>query len=453
MGPMLYEGTPRNLRHPLRNTRSLICWLLGVMLLAACGSGPTSPASPPDSSLGVYFTGFTTAGVIGPLYALDASDGTLRWKIQVHPDAQAQPLLAKGILYLREATGGVSAFKASDGTRLWHQDLGHAVVVNTVANGVVYGTVVAGLDPRQSSIFALNASNGKMLWESPQAGGTLERVADGVVYVGFASMSAPGATGLSALSASDGALLWHYQVSAVNVNLFDVVDGQAYLLVYEPPENGGASIVGFLAALDSQTGGQRWRFPQNGGANISELGATDQTVYALSNDGQPYAPATIVYALHTSDGSVQWRRQTPLGLFATSHLEGGTLYLGSGDGVILAMNTSDGSLLWQTQVAHPQPSDPFPDEVDLQMAHGLLYATVSNNGAYLLKTSDGSVLWHTPITGTGPLLVLAATSTSLYVSAQAKDGKDFMTALKSSDGSVRWTYSGIDQNVNFAAVG
>lgn len=179
MGHMPSEGTHRNLRHPLRNTLSLLFWLLGVFLLAACGSGPTPPANSPDSSLGVYFTGFTTAGVIGPLYALHASDGTLRWKIQVHPDAQVHPLLANGILYLREATGGVSAFKASDGTRLWHQDLGHAVVMNTVAQGVVYGTVVAGLDPIQSSIFALDASSGKVLWESPQAGGTLERVADG----------------------------------------------------------------------------------------------------------------------------------------------------------------------------------------------------------------------------------------------------------------------------------
>lgn len=237
------------------------------------------------------------------------------------------------------------------------------------------------------------------------------------------------------------------------MNVFDVVDGQAYLVVYEPPENGGASIVGFLVALDSQTGRQRWRFPQNGGANISELGATDQTVYALSNDGQPHAPATIIYALYASDGSVKWRQQTPLGLFATSQLEGGTLYLGSGDGVLLAVNTSDGSLLWQTQVARPQPSDPFPDEVDVQMAHGLLYATVSNNGAYLLKTSDGSVQWHAPITGTGPLFVLTVTSSSLYVSAQGKDGKDFLTALNGSDGSVRWRYSGINQNVNFATLG
>jgi len=433
----------------MRKAFSPLCVLLGVLMLAACGNGPgTMTVSPPsDSALGVYFTGFTTPGDSSPLSALHASDGTLRWKIQV-PEAQPDPLLANGILYLREKTGGVSAFKTSDGTRLWHQDLGQAVVVETVVNGIVYGTVVAGLDPRQRAILALDASSGKVLWQSPQAGGTLERVAEGVVYVGFDSMSAPGATGLSALSASDGALLWHDAVSAVSVNVFAVVGGQAYLGVYEPPEE-------FLVALDSQTGRQRWRFPHNGGTDVAALRATDQTVYVLSNDGQPHTPATLLSALSASDGLVQWRQPLPVSQVATWQLAGEALYLGSGDGVILAVNSSDGALLWQTQLAHPQRSDPFPDEVDAWVAHGWLYAAVSNNGVYLLRANDGSVQWHTPLAGTGPLFVLAATSSSLYVSAESEgtDGKDTLTALNSSDGSIRWRYRGIYQFVNVAAVG
>src|SRR5581483_9538766 len=89
-----------------------------------------------------------------------------------------------------------------EGTRIWRYQTNSASVASspTVVNGVVY---VAS-----ASFYALNASNGTLLWRDTFGTGASSSptVINGVIYI------VEGDGNLYALSASDGTQLWHYQV-------------------------------------------------------------------------------------------------------------------------------------------------------------------------------------------------------------------------------------------------
>lgn len=446
----------------MRKTLYPVLLLIGLLTLAACGGNPPSPntgsrntptgtnsGGPGDTMLGVYFgSGIPAADGSSDFYALNAGDGTLHWKVSITTDTLLSPVLANGVIYL-STQGGVSAFKASDGSRVWQQNIGRATI-DAVAGNTVYGTAFTGTAPVVTVIYALNATSGKLLWESRQPGGFVERAANGVVYVGFTPMAAFGASGLSALNASNGKLLWHY-AGGQNVTLRDLVNGQAEVNVYAQPASASDLPLGFVAALDLKTGKELWRFQPSNKGTVWEIGATDQTVYVLSNDGNQGSQPTIIYALNASTGAKLWNKQGQESQFSAYSLEDGILYLGAPDNVVTALSASDGSMKWHTQVATPNPANGSGTAAAFQSANGLLYYAIENQAVYTLNPSDGSMKWQAQVPGEQS--VLAVTSTTLYVSANTADQMSSVTAYNSTDGSVRWTYQGMSLEVGSAAVG
>jgi outer membrane protein assembly factor BamB len=438
----------------MRKSLSLLSLLLLSMLaMAACGTvspattqnvTPT-PSGPPDSSLGIYFGGqFSADGTPANFYALNASDGKLAWKTTVSPDSLLETRAANGVVFVTEKNG-VSALRSDDGKQLWHQDVGRATV-DAVADGVVYGTAFNGTDTVVTTIYALSASDGQLLWQSNQPGGYVEQVVNGAVYVGFAPMASPGAFGLSALKASDGSLIWHYDVQE-EVQLQNIVNGQAYVNVSEPPNSVSDIPPGFLAALDVQTGKELWRYDPGNGGSAGAIASDTQQVYVVSINTQQGQPSLAFYGLNPSDGSVKWHAQGDESTYSSYALDKGTLYAGSPDGTITALNTSDGSTKWHMQI--PVTTDGTA-QVVVQVADGLLYVSSTDQGVYVLNASDGSAKWHAQIAGY--LGVVAMTSSSLYVNAST-DANGTITALNLNDGSTRWTYTASDVDAGTATLG
>jgi eukaryotic-like serine/threonine-protein kinase len=64
-----------------------------------------------------------------------------------------------GSAYTQDRNDVVYALRASDGSMLWHQAMGHAVYNAPVLNGT---TVYVGTD--DGSVYALRASNGAIEW-------------------------------------------------------------------------------------------------------------------------------------------------------------------------------------------------------------------------------------------------------------------------------------------------
>src|SRR5579859_980486 len=144
------------------------------------------------------------------IYALRASDGHLLWQVALFGGdglVNGAPVADSGVVYFGTIHGALSAFDATTGKLLWHvaqpsnggPDFGPVTVSPAVANGLVYIGDSQGVS-------AYRASDGTRQWQYAASNGSpfpaQPVVADGVVYYGAASGL------IVALRASDGSLIW-----------------------------------------------------------------------------------------------------------------------------------------------------------------------------------------------------------------------------------------------------
>ena len=139
----------------------------------------------------------------------------------------------------------------------------------SVVNGVVY---VASAD---SNMYALNSSNGSLLWKASlgaPADGSLAAVANGVVYVGSGDAGV-----FYALDANTGAVRWQYTTLVPVYSASAVANGIVYF--------GDGS--GYFYGFDAATGKLLWRYT-TGGFFPS----------AVVTDGRIFITSTAFYVLH-----------------------------------------------------------------------------------------------------------------------------------------------------------
>ena len=197
-----------------------------------------------------------TVSSTGMISALKKSE-TGRWTDQIVWQAKLAENITAGAtlsgtqLLVGTSKGRLKAFDAQTGTFLWSKQLSSEVSsLPVVVNGMVYVRTVDG------NLFALNAVDQSIVWQSSQPmpklslrGSPAVLVEDGVVYV-------PWETGLvQALKADSGVLLWETRIAIPTgrTDLERMVDIQSSL----QSANGYLYVAGFhgkFAALDKQTG-------------------------------------------------------------------------------------------------------------------------------------------------------------------------------------------------------
>ena len=169
------------------------------------------------------------------VHALDGSSGIAAWRAAT--GAVTAPLLVHSGWLIAASDGGVTAFRAADGTRLWRQEVGPAEERPFIDGDVLY---VPAADGR---IVALDLQGGKILWERrlpAPAGEPL--VAHARVYVGS------GDKHFNCLDADDGAIKWRVRVGA-EVRGRPAADEQRVYF---------AALDNELRALDRESGAIRW---------------------------------------------------------------------------------------------------------------------------------------------------------------------------------------------------
>jgi outer membrane protein assembly factor BamB len=154
-------------------------------------AGPvrSGPLADNQQELGMPLRQRTLYVGAGPyLYALDPADGQIHWKQQLHGAATALPSLTPdgGTVFVYSSNGELHALRTSDGRQMWARHVGgQAQYQPAVANGVVY--VGTG-----DSLYALTTGGGKPAWPGsdpvslpgPVSGPV---VAFGTVFVGSGS--------------------------------------------------------------------------------------------------------------------------------------------------------------------------------------------------------------------------------------------------------------------------
>jgi len=201
---------------------------------------PVSGGSSPAVVNGTVYVGSGSNAV----YAVDATNGTVRWTAGTNGTVESSPAVVDGTVYVGSHDGSVYAFDADDGSREWRFETG-ALVRSSPA--VADGTVYVGSD--DGYVYALDATTGRPAWTYETSGSSLNglppdnRVSSSPIVVGNTVYVGNDGFDVYALNADDGSVRWSYATGYDVYATPAVVDGVVY----------AASVDGSLYALSGTT--------------------------------------------------------------------------------------------------------------------------------------------------------------------------------------------------------
>lgn len=255
---------------------------------------------------------------------------------------------------------------------LWQEPLdGSYIWPPAVEDGVVYGTV-------DSTVFALDAATGKTHWRKdalvyPQSG---PRVNDGRVYVS-------GAGGIRCLNAVDGSEIWWFFIPTDSMSTpvagEDVAVYSAGTPVFGEGVLYASASDGYVHAIDSQTGQERWRFQV--GNDAGGIPALSEGVLYVDGDD-------AVSALDAATGQEKWNFQKAHYSFAGSPVISDGKAIFADSQYIYALDAKTGAAVWRSQ-GHGDPNGP------LLAVNGLVYVSAFSDPYWLsaFDTASGEVHW------------------------------------------------------------
>ncbi len=284
-------------------------------------------------------------------------------------DYVTYPLVANGVLYTSNYDGSsIYALNASTGDLLWKYSL----------EGVVYGPLLFAVKDGNvyfsfENLYALDANTGAVRW-SVAGEGNMPTVANGVVYVGRRDGN------VYAHDAGTGAMLWSYAAGGdLGWSIPAVANGTVYI----------GSDDHNLYALKASTGALRWKYV-TGGEVLSSPAVANRVVYVGSNDGS-------LYALNGSTGALIWRYSTGGAIWdASPAVANGVVYISSYDKNLYALNASSGTLLWMYATGC-LPGMGGVGYCSPAVANGVVYVCGGGGKLLALNASTGAALWSSPI--------------------------------------------------------
>ncbi len=325
------------------------------------------------------------------LYAVDASDGTVRWCQQVR--------LTRDFSY--------------------HPGMSHPppprMTFGTprVVNGVVY-VCASGYG---GYTYAFNAVDGVLRWRTPTDGWIVSMpfadyavpmVKDGIVY-----------NGTYALNEQDGAVLWRITIDTQWLSLHALVDSTIY-----------ASTQMGIYAVNVQNGKTYLLYQPEAHTIISGPPVVvDHVLYVGTSGSVDHPEKSYFCALDTEKGTEHWRYTMGRYIGAVVHNE--SIYVSSGDRYLYALDKNNGSLHWKYQFV-------FPGHYPAIIADHVLH--INTDGAYALRSADGTVLWHQPI-GSSPSVSFTPSvivDGVVYLVSIDGHGRSILYALNASNGTEYW---------------
>jgi outer membrane protein assembly factor BamB len=256
----------------------------------------------------------------GNLYALDASTGALRWKLQTGDVVHASPAYADGVVYVGSWDTYLYAVEALSGKEKWRFKSGddpyiHNQVGFQSSPAVVGGVVYVGC--RDSNLYAIDAASGTEKWRVNNQGSWV--------------IGSPAVTQGKVVYATSDSALFH-EVDAQNGKPLLKQDVKAYTFA-SPTVAGDVVLVGVmngtLEARDLATGSLLWDYRTE--ASKQNRG------WALDKDRRFNNPLLFSSTWREAPIVAQ-ERQLSVGSFVSTPLAvAGAVYVGSTDGAVYAM--------------------------------------------------------------------------------------------------------------------
>jgi outer membrane protein assembly factor BamB len=298
----------------------------------------------------------------GLIFAMDAEgrltavtrSGQVAWSRSLVPASEVPDAgpggglaFAGGVLFVTTGFGEVLALDPATGGTFWSVQFEAPI---RAAPAIANGQVIVVL--RNDAAYALQASDGAVLWRVSGGGGTgllggaVPAVDGPLVVVPFASGEVLG------VLSRNGLTLWG---TALTGGRRELVRNQIYDITGDPVIDGqviyASNQSGRTIRLDRTTGEREWTMPEGSYGPVWPVGGS---IFLLSDTG------TLVRA-EAATGEIIWATQLPeyyvnRGIFrerppvsAVTHygpvLAGGRLWVASGDGLLRAFSPVNGALL------------------------------------------------------------------------------------------------------------
>ncbi len=374
----------------------------------------------------------------GFVLAYDRATGVEAWRYPVGDQVSSDPLLYEGVVYVGSDDGFVYALNPDDGSEVWKVDTGAPVAWPAAADA---GFIVVG--NRGGTLFALDATTGAERWRlEPDLvaigldpnniadnAWSMPLIADGRVIVAYRpiTMEFSGSIVVAyALNQQNGEIEWLRT---------DLLGGGPQLLHWH---NGvvraviqGITLAASLISFDPETGetiGESVDLDSSQGTTLTEgvIAGDRLYMYMGSPTSTSTAPAHLnVYDLPSVNliGRVDLTGAGPAGEMGDGRppiVAGGSVYLGTSDGVVFALRMPDDGAGASSRSAAMYLSNPArtgePDAVgplvspeirwttDLGgsveaapvVVEGLVYAAASDGTIAALDNADGSIVWEFP---------------------------------------------------------
>jgi outer membrane protein assembly factor BamB len=327
------------------------------------------------------------------LHHLDASDAIAEdWLASAGAGSSddgrltAPPVVADGRIFVLDAEGGVRAFAADSGTRLWAVDLTpeDADSEEGFGGGLAYddGTVFAATG--FGTVVALDAASGEQLWTHD--GRTPYRAAPSAVGGRVFAISFDNQT--VALAQATGEVLWTHagiqETAGILGSPSPAVSGDTLVVPYSSGE---------LFALRVENGQEIWNdtltrvLSNTALANISDIAGRPvidrDRVFAVSHAGR-------MVSIDIRTGERVWTRS--LSGVQTPWIAGDFIFMVTTNAELVALSRRDGRIRWVSQL--PRFEDPEDREGPIAWAGPVLVGD-----RLLTASSTGEMLAVSPYSG------------------------------------------------------
>lgn len=309
-----------------------------------------------------------------------------KWDFSMGGSKYSSPIVAGGVVFVGSNDHYVYAVGTASATLKWKYQTGDSVESTPLYyNGTVY------VGSSDGFLYALNATNGSLLWS---------------FNAGSAISSSPVTDGTNIYFAAQSG-----DIFAVSMTTHNAV----WASPYNVP--GGFSYPSAALVLSKQY-------------NALFIGSEEGSVYAINTNGT----TKWVYPTGANPGDNRFSVSSPA-------VVGGTVYIGSDNGIVYAITASNGSLSWSYNVGNDVLSSPAVTDSTVY------FGSIAGN-FYALGTSGGNkgkLLWSSRIAGTIKSSAVVSGNTVFVGST------NLFFALDATTGDFKWSY-GVGQEVASPAI-
>jgi eukaryotic-like serine/threonine-protein kinase len=285
----------------------------------------------------------------GSLYAIDETDGSVRWRFRANRGIVSRPMPANDVVIFGSEDHTLYAVSRQQGRSAWSFRTNMPV-----RSSPAIDEKAAFIGSDDGFLYRVDRSRGTLLWRYRTWGPVRSSPLISGEHVIFGSDDGY----LYAVNRETGQLSWRFQIGSP--------------VISSPARSGDLIVVGSMdggiRGFTAADGKLKW-LHSTPKAVVSSPLIVDQTVYIGSCDGR-------LYALSSDSGTVSWKTNLCRQITASATHDGEVLYVGGTDSVFYCLTRDDGTVRWSFSAEGPIVNRPLitADHVIFGSMDGRLYA-------------------------------------------------------------------------------